>query len=136
MWPPVVSWTLPLVLLSTLPARVLGGDILSTQGFTLCSTNPTIKVEALDVQFDRTTNLVVFNVAGSSSQSQNVTAKIVVTAYGREVYQKPFNPCDAGTYVEQLCPVPAGSFAAQGSQTVPSQFASMIPSIAFNVPDL
>ncbi|KAH0142677.1 DUF907 domain-containing protein, partial [Aureobasidium melanogenum] len=136
MWSPVVSWTLPLVLLSTLPARVLGGDILSTQGFTLCSTNPTIKVDALDVQFDRTTNLVVFNVAGSSSQSQNVTAKIVITAYGREVYQKPFNPCDAGTYVEQLCPVPAGSFAAQGSQTVPSQFASMIPSIAFNVPDL
>ncbi|KAH0299514.1 hypothetical protein KCU71_g12379, partial [Aureobasidium melanogenum] len=85
MWSPVVSWTLPLVLLSTLPARVLGGDILSTQGFTLCSTNPTIKVDALDVQFDRTTNLVVFNVAGSSSQSQNVTAKIVVTAYGREV---------------------------------------------------
>lgn len=35
-----------------------------------------------------------------------------------------------------LSAVPAGSFAAQGSQTVPSQFASMIPSIAFNVPDL
>ncbi|CAD0107424.1 unnamed protein product [Aureobasidium uvarum] len=104
MWSSGVSWTLPLVLLSTLPARVSGGDILSTQGFTLCSSDPTIKVEALDVQFDRTTNMVVFNVAGSSSESQNVTAKIVVTAYGRQVYEKPFNPCDSANYVEQLCP--------------------------------
>lgn len=32
--------------------------------------------------------------------------------------------------------VPAGSFAAQGVQNVPAQFASMIPSIAFSIPDL
>ncbi|KAI5269129.1 TRP-domain-containing protein [Aureobasidium subglaciale] len=136
MWSSSVSWTLPLVLLSTLPARVLGGDILSTQGYTLCSTNPTIKVEALDIQYDRSTNQVVFNVAGSSSQSQNVQAKVVVTAYGRTVYGKTFNPCASDTYVEQLCPVPAGSFAASGNQTIPAEYTSQIPSIAFNVPDL
>ncbi|KAI5196265.1 TRP-domain-containing protein [Aureobasidium subglaciale] len=136
MWSSSVSWTLPLVLLSTLPARVLGGDILSTQGYTLCSTNPTIKVEALDIKYDRSTNQVVFNVAGSSSQSQNVQAKIVVTAYGRSVYEKAFNPCASDTYIEQLCPVPAGSFAASGNQTIPAEYTSAIPSIAFNVPDL
>jgi len=32
--------------------------------------------------------------------------------------------------------VPAGSFAAKGHQTIPSSFASQIPSIAFSVPDL
>jgi hypothetical protein len=32
--------------------------------------------------------------------------------------------------------VPAGSFAAQGSQAIPSEYASQIPAIAFNVPDL
>ena len=34
------------------------------------------------------------------------------------------------------CPVPAGSFAAQGVQDIPPSYASQIPSIAFNVPDL
>ena len=32
--------------------------------------------------------------------------------------------------------VPAGSFAAQGSQAIPANFANQIPSIAFSVPDL
>ena len=32
--------------------------------------------------------------------------------------------------------VPAGSFAAEGSQPVPANYASQIPSIAFSVPDL
>lgn len=136
MWSSGISWGLPLVLLSTLPARVLGGDILSTQGYSLCSSDPTIQVQALDVQYDRSTNQVVFNVAGSSSKSQKVKAKIVVTAYGRQVYEKSFNPCDSDTYVEQLCPVPAGSFAAQGTQSIPAEYASEIPSIAFSVPDL
>lgn len=32
--------------------------------------------------------------------------------------------------------VPAGTFAAQGSQTIPSNYASQIPAIAFSIPDL
>ena len=32
--------------------------------------------------------------------------------------------------------VPAGSFAARGSQKIPANFANQIPSIAFSVPDL
>lgn len=38
--------------------------------------------------------------------------------------------------VELTCAVPAGSFAAQGSQKIPAEYASVIPAIAFNVPDL
>jgi len=32
--------------------------------------------------------------------------------------------------------VPAGSFAAKGSQSIPESYASQIPSIAFSIPDL
>jgi hypothetical protein len=98
------SWSLPLVLLSTLPVGVLSGDILSTNGYSLCTDNPTITVSALDIQYDRRTNQVTFNVGGTSTHVQNVTAKIVVTAYGRDVYSKTFEPCSADTYVAQLCP--------------------------------
>jgi hypothetical protein len=34
------------------------------------------------------------------------------------------------------CTVPSGSFAAKGSETIPEEYASQIPSIAFNIPDL
>jgi hypothetical protein len=32
--------------------------------------------------------------------------------------------------------VPATSFSSSGSQTIPEEYASQIPSIAFSVPDL
>lgn len=137
MRPPRASWkALPLLTLATLPVGVLGGDVISTDGFTTCIDDPKISVTAMNIQYDKSTNIVTFDVSGTSSEAQNVTAKIEVTAYGQSVYSKSFDPCDSGTYVAQLCPVPAGSFAAQGQQTIPSSYTSMIPSIAFTIPDL
>jgi hypothetical protein len=40
------------------------------------------------------------------------------------------------TFVQQLCPVPSGSFSATGVQSIPASYASLIPSIAFSVPDI
>jgi hypothetical protein len=127
-----------LLLLSTfgLVSGVLGSDVLKTNGFTDCINNSTITVNNVDVQFDRSTNELTFDVSGSSSKQQAVTATLTVTAYGIQVYQKSFDPCDDATKVPQLCPVPAGSFSASGSQTIPSNDVSQIPSIAFSIPDL
>lgn len=93
-----------LLALSVLPSRVLGADILKTSGFTTCLDKSTITVNTLDVQYDRTDNTVTFDVAGSSAKEQNVTASLIVTAYGKEVYHKDFDPCAEDTKVEQLCP--------------------------------
>src|SRR3954464_15391645 len=87
-----------------LVSGVLGGDILRTNGFSDCSNNSTITVNNVDLQFDRSTNLLTFDVSGTSTKSQQVTATLTVTAYGVQVYQKSFDPCDASTKVEQLCP--------------------------------
>ena len=142
-------------LVGALPAVVLGSDILKTNGFTACINNPSIMVNTLNIQYDRLAAAVIFDVGGTSSQAQNVTASLTVTAYGKQVYQKDFDPCDDATKVDQLCPgkfcwstlsffcllisrglVPAGNFAAKGNQTIPSSFAGQIPSIAFSIPDL
>lgn len=141
-----------LLFFSALPARVLGGDILRTSGFTTCLASSAITVDKLDVQYDRSVNAVTFDVSGSSSKQQNVTASLTVTAYGKQVYQKDFDPCAEDTKVQQLCPgeytytmilyialtylVPAGNFAAKGSKNILSNYASMIPAIAFSIPDL
>ncbi|KAL9603964.1 MAG: hypothetical protein Q9179_002026 [Wetmoreana sp. 5 TL-2023] len=125
-----------LLAIGALPVRVLSVDILKTSGFTSCLDNSDIKVTNLDVQYDRSKKTVSFDVAGTSAKVQNVTALLTVSAYGKEVYNKDFNPCDSATAVAQLCPVPAGSFSAKGSQSATSDYANQIPAIAFNIPDL
>ena len=91
-------------LLLYIASTASAGDVLSSSGFTSCLTNGTVNVSKANVQFDRSTGVVTFDVAGSSSKEQDVLASLVVTAYGKQVYQKDFNPCDAATKVDQLCP--------------------------------
>ena len=135
-----MGWSAPRSLLQTvvlglLPFGSLAADVLQTSGFTSCLDASAIRVNKLDIKFDRATKLVTFNVAGTSEKVQNVTAALTVFAYGKEVYQKSFDPCE-NPKVDQLCPVPTGDFAAKGTQTIPAQFLDQIPSIAFSVPDL
>lgn len=90
------------VVLGALSARVLGTDVLRTKGFSSCLDNSTIKVNNLNVQYDRSAGVVTFDVGGTSTKSQNVTASLTVTAYGKQVYQKDFDPCSPK--IDQLCP--------------------------------
>jgi hypothetical protein len=94
--------SLPLLLLSALPAGVLGGDILSTDGFSTCIDNPSIKVTNLDVTYDKNTRKLNFNLAAVSNVEQKVKAELIVSAYGQQVYTDSFNPCDTG--MPQMCP--------------------------------
>ena len=91
-------------LLASLPARVLASNILQTDGFSTCMDGGSITVNSVNVQYNRVSNQVTYDVSGSSTKSQNVTATLSITVYGDEVYQKDFNPCDSGSYIEQICP--------------------------------
>lgn len=126
----------PFILLASAPLGAMAGDILKTNGYSSCQDNSEIKVQNLDIEFDKDTKKVTFNVAGTSEIEQKVMATLVVNAYGKEVYKKEFNPCDDDTKVPQLCPIPKGSFSADGTQSIPDSILSNIPSIAFNVPDI
>ncbi|CAD6448309.1 813350f0-590a-4ba4-907b-4c67c87e361f [Sclerotinia trifoliorum] len=128
--------TLSLIFLGALPGRVLAGQTLTTTGYTSCLADSTISVQKMAVTYDNDAKTITFDVAGTSTRSQNVSAEINVTAYGISVYSKSFNPCDSSTFIQQLCPVPVGVFAASGTQAVPDQYASMIPAIAFSIPDI
>ncbi|KAH6898642.1 hypothetical protein B0T10DRAFT_115871 [Thelonectria olida] len=121
---------------TALATGVLGGSVLETTGFTDCGSAADIEVTALDIKYDSKTQKIDYNVAGSSKTPRNVTAVLSVTAYGTEFYNKTFNPCAMTTYVKQLCPVPAGDWAASGSELIPDNYADMVPSIAFQVPDI
>ncbi|KAI1103963.1 TRP-domain-containing protein [Jackrogersella minutella] len=124
------------ILATAFASGVLGDDLLVTSGFNNCEDDSIIKVQKADISYNNGDKTVVFDVAGTSSKEQNVTATLSVTAYGEDVYSNSFNPCAATTFVKTLCPVPAGSFAAKGSQAIPSQYANAIPAIAFQIPDI
>ncbi|KKA29169.1 hypothetical protein TD95_003708 [Thielaviopsis punctulata] len=115
----------------------LADNILHTVGFTTCpGTDDSVVVKNSAISFNQNQRTVDFNLIGVSAKQQNVTATISVTAYGRNIYTKSFDPCSSGTYVDQLCPVPSGTFTAQGVQVVPESVTNMIPSIAFQIPDI
>lgn len=97
-----LSKVVPAVIVGALSTRVLGADVLRTQGFSSCLDNSTIQVDKLNVEYDRSAGVVTFDVAGTSSKSQNVTASLTVNAYGRQVYKKDFDPCSPK--IDQLCP--------------------------------
>ncbi|KAK3940071.1 hypothetical protein QBC46DRAFT_218757, partial [Diplogelasinospora grovesii] len=115
----------------------LGADILQTTGFSNCnSANANVTVQRVDISYNADNKTVTFDVAGTSTAVQNVTAVLNVTAYGQQIYSNVFDPCSPGTFVEQLCPVPIGTFSASGTQAIPAQYASLVPAIAFQIPDI
>ncbi|KAH6853766.1 hypothetical protein B0I37DRAFT_15027 [Chaetomium sp. MPI-CAGE-AT-0009] len=113
-----------------------GLDVLETVGFSSCNTNASVSVQRANIRYNNDNKTVSFDVAGTSNRVQNVTAVLNVTAYGQDIYSNTFDPCAEGTFVQQLCPVPAGTFSAKGSQQIPAQFADLVPAIAFQVPDI
>ncbi|KAL4801409.1 hypothetical protein BDV18DRAFT_84931 [Aspergillus unguis] len=125
-----------LAVLALSPLRAYAADTLSTGSLSTCLTGSDIKVNKLNVKFTRSTKNLDFDVSGTNAKEQNVTASLSVTAYGNDVYDKEFDPCDDANYIEQLCPVPAGTFSASDSMTIPDKYVSQIPSIAFTIPDL
>ena len=76
--------------------------MLETSGFSTCLATSDIKVDRMNVKYDRANNFVTFDLAGSSSREQKVKAVLTVTAYGRKVYEKIIDPCVQG--ITQLCP--------------------------------
>lgn len=84
--------------------QALAADTLSTSGFNLCMQDSDIKVQKLDVNYSKSTKQVVFDLAGTNSKEQNVTATLTVTAYGNQIYTKTFEPCGTEVHVAQLCP--------------------------------
>lgn len=99
-----MSSAVSFLLLSTLPARVLATQILQTNGFTSCLSESTIKVNTVNIAYDNANQSVTFDVSGTSTSVQNVTAVLNVTAYGTSVYSNSFNPCATSTFVSELCP--------------------------------
>ena len=99
------SMLAPFLLLASAPLGALANDVLKTNGYSSClNGNSDITVNKLDIQFDRTTKKIKFDVSGTNGKEQKVMATLKVNAYGKEVYSNTFDPCEGDMKVDQLCP--------------------------------
>ena len=94
----------PFLLLASAPLGVLAGDVLKTTGYSSCLEDSEVKVNKLDLEFDKDTKKIKFDVSGTSLKEQKIMATLIVNAYGKEVYRNEFDPCGDSTKVDQLCP--------------------------------
>lgn len=99
-------WTLRAACaLAVLSKTALAKDVLGTSRFSSCQNGTaTIKVDKVNIEYNKDNMTVIFDVAGRSTREQNVTASLSVTAFGSDIFSNSFNPCDSGTFVKQLCP--------------------------------
>ncbi|KAJ9200920.1 hypothetical protein DTO021D3_4622 [Paecilomyces variotii] len=108
---------------------------LYTQDFGDCQGNSLINVTRFDGAFYKDNMTVTFNFEGQTSIPQdNVMLYIGVFAYGESRLTLTFNPCSAN--IASLCPMNA-SVPIQANGIIPIGEAqlSVIPSIAFSIPD-
>jgi hypothetical protein len=94
----------PFILLASAPLGALAANILKTTGYSTCLDNADIKVNKLNLEFDKDSRKIRFDVSGTSEKSQKIMATLIVNAYGKEVYKNEFDPCADSTKVDQLCP--------------------------------
>lgn len=92
-----------LLTLGLLPVGILGG-ILQTEGFSTCLPASVITVDQLDVTYNSGSQIVTFDLAGTSTKEEEVIVSLAISAYGNQVYSKSFDPCDPATKVEKMCP--------------------------------
>lgn len=96
--------------------------------------NSNVSASLFQVTFTPDNSSLALNINGLSSISGNVTAEVVVTAYGFQAVKQVIEPCKLK--LEGLCPMQTGPIPIDTTIQVDPTVAKQIPNIAYTVPDL
>ncbi len=111
-----------------------GTQMLYTSSAVYCSPPEAILISALDLKFYRENRTLEFDLSAASVQEDlRVSVSVNVNAYGLGLFSLAIDLCDT---ISVLCPLPTYQFQGAGIFSVPEQFVSQIPTIAFTVPNL
>jgi len=108
--------------------------IIESNSLVNCQANSGFSASLFKVVYTQNNNSLAFNVVGVSAINGNVTAEIDVTAYGYSALKKKLDPC--GLNLSGLCPLSSGQINIESNIDVPSDIASVVPGIAYTIPDL
>lgn len=113
-------------------------DLFQAHALSPCSNDDTVSVNRFDIVFTPNNNSVVLGFTGSftESSSQNVMIDVELLVYGYLAKTLTLDPCASPT-ISFLCPMKSASLnIKQTTLTIDSDALSIIPKIAYTVPDL
>jgi len=108
--------------------------LIESQSLNPCQDNSSFTASLFNVVFTPDNNTLAFDVVGVSSIQGNVTAEIMVIAYGFTAVKQTLDPCTMN--LDGLCPMSTGQINIQSNINVPNDVIAKIPGIAYGVPDL
>lgn len=113
---------------------VMAERIIESNSLVSCQENSGFSASLFDVTFTPDNGSLAFNVVAITTISGNVTAEIDVTAYGYTAVKRTINPCELN--LSGLCPLSPGQINIESNIVIPSSIVSIIPGIAYSIPDL
>ncbi|KAK9370324.1 hypothetical protein V1509DRAFT_560856 [Lipomyces kononenkoae] len=122
-----------LVGLVSLPA-ISATRLIKSTSLQTCIDNSDFSASLFNLIFTPDNATLSIDIVAVSSLNGNITASLVVDAYGLTVVTETLNPCDLG--MDQLCPIKPGQFSLQSELTLNNSVVNNIPGIAYTVPDL
>lgn len=112
-------------------AGVFDNDVLVSGKVTLCSNDSVKGAMNVDVggvyfEYTKPTGDLYLSFSSDSDRVQSVYGNLTVD-FGLRVFTRIFYPCNIPG-MEDICPVPAGSFSASGHIPIPEQYTAIVPS--------
>lgn len=122
--------------LSMLISGVSAQRYLKATSLLTCMDNSQLWASYFEVYYYPLENKVTFDISAVSNVNNvDVGVKIDLIAYGLTAVQESINLCDLSEY-QQLCPLTSGHLDIEFEYTVSDSIKSMIPTVAYTVPDL
>jgi len=89
--------------------------------------NSKFTASLFNVSFTPDTNTLHISINGVSSIDGNVTATLVVIAYGYNALTKDLNPCEMGEGFQGMCPMQQGLIQLESHTPIEPSVAAQIP---------
>lgn len=108
---------------------------LESSSLQTCMDNSAFTAKLFQVAFTPNNNTLAINVDGTSGINGNVTAELIVFAYGLNAYSRRINPCEEKGF-SGMCPMNTGRLQIDTSWQLGDKDVKQVPGIAYTFPDI
>lgn len=114
--------------------NVSGTSLIKSSALLSCMANSQFSASTFDVTFFPNNSSVSLDVNAISLIDSNVTAEILVSAYGIVVANKTIDLCSLN--VAEVCPLQPGHIDVLTNQDLSKSITDNIPGVAYSIPNL
>lgn len=112
--------------------NVAAERIIQSTSLNPCMDNSSFSASLFNVSFSPDTNILNININGVSSINGNVTATLLVIAYGYTALSRELDPCTMGEGFGGMCPMTQGLINLESHTTIDPSVSQQIPRMLFS----